>query len=304
MTQATTTERKVSRGVHERGEMATPQPAPVPPERITTTMGQYGDKLPIGILDPEGGLHKDIVLKTWKTRDDRELGKKIAVDAGMVEHVPLIVANMCTRLGPHDMQALDDATKSVILSTMYMADVFYVYALLRARTMGNKLSLEVSCQRPGCNVRFPYAGDLSTIEVVAVDDIDAIVWRYDLEDPITIRRQTVTHFSLSYPKWSTIELARGNSNEAEVKALAIQGSIIGINDDLMPVALTLNELDELTKRDFEGIQDGINKHFLGPKMGLEGSCTPQVCERFKRGGHPFKLSIDWAYKSFFAASSR
>lgn len=271
-----------------------------------TTMAEYGDKLPIGILDSDGRLHKDIVTKTWKTRDDRELGKKIAPDANLVEHVPLVVANMCSRLGPHNMDTLDDAHKSVILSTMYLADVFYVYTLLRAKTMGPRLSLNVSCPRAGCGVEFPYVGDLNTIEVaaVAVDDIDAIMWRYDLEESITIRRQTVTHFQMAYPKWSVMELARGNTNEAEVKALAIQGTIVGLNDDQTPVALTLNEIDELSKRDFEAIQEGLNQNFLGPKMGLEGKCSPEVCTRFKRGGHEFKLAIDWTYKSFFGASSR
>jgi hypothetical protein len=267
-------------------------------------MGEYGDKLPIGILDPNGQLHKDIVTKPWKTRDDRELGKKIAPDANMADHVPLVVANMCSRLGPYDMDGLDDARKSVIVSTMYMADVFYAYALLRSKTMGTRLSLEVNCPRPGCNVQFPYAGDLKSVEVIAVDDLDAILWRYDLEDPITIRRQTVTHFQMAYPKWTIMDTARGNTNEAEVKAMAIQASIVGLNDDQTPVALTLYELDELSKRDFEGIQEGVNKNFLGPKMGLEGECSPEVCTRYKRGGHPFKLPIDWGYRSFFGASSR
>jgi len=299
MTQA---QRRVSRGGDVSEAPAGEKPSG--PQRTTTCMGEYGDKLPIGILDGDGRLHKDLVTKVWKTRDDRELGKRIAPDTGLVEHVPLVVANMCSRLGPHNMDALDDANKSVILSTMYMADVFYVYTLLRSKTMGPKLKLQVRCPRAGCNVEFPYTGDLTTIDVVTVEDIDAILWRYDLEDPIAIRRQTVTHFQMAYPKWSVLEQARGNTNEAEIKALALQGAIVGLNDDQTPVSLTLNEIDELSKRDFESMQEGLNKNFLGPKMGLEGKCEPAVCTRFKRGGHEFKLPIDWAYKSFFGASSR
>lgn len=298
------TERRVGRSVSERQATPSNEPPKAPAERIKTTLGEYGDRLPIGILDADGRLHKDIITKSWKTRDERELGKKVAPDAGMVDHVPLVVANMCSRIGPHNMDAIDDATKSVIVSTMYMADVFYVYALLRVKTMGHRLQLEVACPRAQCGVSFPYTGDLRTTEVMAVDDIDTILRRYDLEDPITLRKTLVTHVQLSYPKWSVMEQARGNTNEADIKALALQGTIVGLNDLQEPVALTLAEIDELSKRDFEGMQESINKNFLGPKMGLEGSCRPEVCTRFRRGGYDFKLPIDWSYRSFFGASSR
>lgn len=299
-----TAERKVSREVAKRNETEVTQPEQSKPKRYSTTMAQLGDKLPIGILDSDGRLHKDVVTKPWKTRDERELGKKLMPDAQISDHVPVVVANMCSRIGPHNMDELDDSQKALIVSTMYMADVFYLYALLRVKTMGARLPLTVNCPRPNCGVQFPYVGDLNSVEVVAVDDLDAILWRYDLQDPIEIRRKRVTHFQMAYPKWSVMDQSRGNSNEADVKACVIQASIVGVNDEEVPVALTLNELDELSKRDFEAMQEGINQHFLGPKMGIEGQCTPAVCSRFRRGGFDFKLPIDWSYKSFFGASSR
>ena len=295
-------ERKVSREPKRNDE---PQAAPVaPPQRYATTMAELGDKLPVGILDSEGRLHKEIVTKPWRTRDERELGRKLAPDAQISDHVPLVVSSMCSRIGPHDMDGLDDAKKGLILSTMYMADVFYAYALLRMKTMGSRLPLTVACPRGGCGVRFPYVGDMTSIEVMAVDDIDAILWSYELADPLEIRRKRVTHFRMAYPKWSVMEQSRGVDNEADIKANVIQASIVGLNDEDVPVALTLNEIDELSKRDFEGIQEGVNQHFLGPKMGIEGQCTPTVCTRYKRGGFDFKIPIDWSYKSFFGASSR
>jgi hypothetical protein len=274
------------------------------PRRISTTMREWGQRMPIGILDSDGRLHKDIAIKKWKTKDDRELGRKIAPDATMTEHVPLVVANMCSRIGPHNMDELDDTRKTVVLSTMYMADVFYIYILLRMHTMGSRLSLNVDCPRIGCGVSFPYTGDLNSIDVVAVEDIDAIIWRYNLEDPIELRHKPVTHLQMAYPKWGLMEHAKNNQNETEIKALALQGAIVGLNDETVPVALSLVEIDELSKPDFEGMQEGINQNFLGPKMGLEGSCQPEVCTKFKRGGHAFNLPIDWKYRNFFGASSR
>lgn len=305
MTQ-TTAERRVSRAPATATEK-TPEPPKLVSAmatRIKTTIGEYGDKLPIGILDRDGRLHKDIVCKPWKTRDERVLGQKIAPDAGMIEHVPLVVANMCSRIGPHDMDAIPDAEKSVIMSTMYMADVFYAYTLLRTKTMGHRLQLTVQCPRNSCGVTFPYVGDLRTTEVMAVEDIDSILRRVDLKDPITIRKKTVTHFMLSAPKWSVMDQGKGSMNEADIKAYVLQGTIVGLNNEEEPVSLTLNEIDELSKPDFEDLQENINQNFFGPKMGLEGKCTPDVCTRFKQGGIDFKLPIDWTYRNFFGGSSR
>lgn len=273
------------------------------PGRILTTLGEYGDKLPIGILH-DGRLHKDIIVKRWRTKDERELGKKFPNDAGMAEHVSIVVANMCSKLGPHDMDSLSDAEKSVIVSTMYMADVFYAYVLLRLKAMGKDLKLTIRCPTPGCDVEFPYVANIETIEVTYVDDIDDILWTYKLQDPIEIRKQKVEKFSMAYPKWSVMEQGRNNNNEAEVKTITIMNSVVGLNDEQNPVSLTMSEMDEISKIDFEGLVEGINENFLGPKMGVEGECTPEICTKLKRGGHKFIFPIDWRYKSFFAHSSR
>lgn len=273
------------------------------PGRIHTTLGEYRDKLPVGILHG-GKLHKDITLKTWRTKDERELGKKFPNDAGMAEHVSIVVANMCSKLGPHDMNSMSDAQRSLVISTMYMADVFYAYTLLRLKVMGKDLKLTISCPTPGCGVEFPYVGNIETIEVTAVDDLDDILWTYELQEPIDIRKQKVEKFRMAYPKWSVMEEGRGNTNEAEVKAMTLLGSIVGINDSLEPVSLIMSELDDLSKVDFECIIEGINEHYLGPKMGIEGVCTPEICTKLKRGGHKFIFPIDWRYKNFFGSSSR
>jgi hypothetical protein len=109
---------------------------------------------------------------------------------------------------------------------------------------------------------------------------------------------------MAYPKWSVMESSRAALSDADVKAYVIQGAIVGINDEQTPVALGLAELDELSKPDFEGLQESVNQNFFGPKMGVEGKCTPEVCTRFKRGGFEFNAPIDWSYRNFFGHSSR
>jgi hypothetical protein len=271
--------------------------------RVKTTLADQGPRLPIGILDGTA-LHKEIVTKRWTTKEERELGELMRPDANMSEHVSIVVANMCSKLGPHNLDAMKPEQKAVAISTMYMGDVFYAYAWLRKKTMGNKLRLEISCPRARCGVQFPYTGLLDTIEVIAVEDIDDILWAYKLEEPIKLRKKEVTHFQMAYPKWTVMEQAKGTVNEADVKAMTIQGTIVGLNDDQEPVALTMSEIDELSKIDFEQIQEGINDHFLGPKMGIEGVCEKSVCTTFRTGGFKFVFPINWGYKDFFGASSR
>lgn len=278
----------------------TPQEAPEGPKgRFKTTMEDMGPRLPVGILSGST-LHKDIVVKRWTTKEERELGGLIPSKANLAEHVSIVVGNMCSKLGPYDLDSMKPEQKSVAISTMYMADVFYAYAWLRRRAMGNKLRVEITC--PRCEEKFPYVGLLDTIDVMAVEEIDSILWTYKLEEPIEIRRKTATHFQMAYPKWTTIEQAKGSTNEAYVKALTILGTIVGLNDDQEPVALTMQEIDEMSKLDFEQIQEGVNTHFLGPKMAIEGKCMRPACAR--NGGTSFVFPINWRYQDFFGATSR
>lgn len=279
------------------------EPEPEKSGRIKTTLEEYGDRLPIGIMH-DGSVYKDIVTKPWRTKDERELGKKIPPDAGMAEHVSTIVANMCSRLGPHEMDKLSDGRKALVVSMMYMCDVFYVYTLLRVKAMGPKLKTMITCPRPGCNVEFPYVGNLNTLEVSTVENINDIIWEYKLQDPIEIRKKLVTSFKMGYAKWNMLESNSGNTNVPEVKTYTILDSILGINDEEEYSPLIIDDLDELSRRDFQGLIEGINENFLGPNMSIEGQCSPEVCKKFHRGGHKFMLPIDWRYENFFGSSSQ
>lgn len=271
--------------------------------RYLTTLDEQKAKLPVGILDGTT-VHRDVVFKKWRTKEERELGRLMAPDMDMAEHVSLVVSNMCSRIGHHNMDEKDAAEKALIVSMMYMGDVFYTYSMLRKRVVGDALDVKVACPRAGCGVTFPYSGKLGTLEVACVDNIDDILWTHKLSVPIEIRKETVTHFDLAYPKWSVVEAGKGETSEAEIKALTLVGTIVGINGNGQAMSpLAMEELDELERDDFEAMMAGINENFLGPKMGVEGQCTPDVCKKFKRGGHDFAFSIDWRYKHFFARSS-
>ena len=58
-----------------------------------------------------------------------------------------------------------------------------------------------------------------------------------------------------------------------------------------PVALADHELDEMSKRDVEGIAAGFEAHTCGPDMTLEGNCP--------KCASPFEVVMDWGYDNFF-----
>jgi len=274
-------------------------------KRIKTTLGEYGDQLPIGIQDSDGKITKDIVTKKWRTKDERELGKKFAnCPTEMPKHVSIIVSNMCEKLGPHNMDSLSDKEKKLVVSMMYFGDVFYVYSLLRMKTMGKNLKLQINCPFPGCDAEFKYVADLSTLDVVYVNNIEDMIWQYELEDPIELRGNMVEKFQLSYPKWEVLERNSGNLNSADVKIAILINSIIGLNDSQEPIALAQHELDDLSKPDFENLVSEIDDRFIGPNMSVEGVYPEDLCQHNRSGNRKFVQPIRWEYQNFFGHSSR
>lgn len=272
-------------------------------EAFKTTLADQGAKLPLGVLK-DGRISKNFSVKKWRTRDEIELGEKVPQNASLGQHVTLVVANMCSVVGPYNFGEMSDEERELAIRGMYMADVFYIYTYLRRQTMGNKLHLDITCSKQGCGVQFPYAGNLDTIEVSAVEDIDSILWQYKLIEPVEIRREKVTHFQMAYPKWDLMFEAADVTNQAMLKAMTIRATIVGLNDSNEPVMLTTEEIFDMGKRDFEQIQEALNDNFYGPKMAVAGECTKGVCSKYKTGGHPFLYPINWRYEDFFGASSR
>lgn len=305
-------ERKVGGSGEQAGSLLAQQANQPPPEdekaeeskgRIMTTVTDLGDRLPIGILDDEGRLHKDLALKPWKTSDERELGRKKKSDSTMPEHVGLVVSEMCSQIGPHSMAKKDEGERRAVVSQMYMADVFYAYCLIRIKAMSSKLKLKIQCPTLRCGQEFPWSGDLNSLEVGIVENIDDILWDFKLTEPFEVRKKLVSHFTLASPKWFTLEAIGDVNDEADIKVRTLMGTIIGMNDEPDPIQLTIAELDNLVKIDFEDMIASINERYLGPNMAVEGECTREVCPKYG-GGKPFARMIDWRYDSFFGGSSR
>lgn len=218
------------------------------------------------------------------------------------KYVSIVLATMCTRLGSYDWSELKEsgtADREIVLSQMWMPDVFYAYCWLRYQAMGPNVPMTL--RSPFTGDEFPFTADLRSLEVEIPDSLDACLWKYRLKHPLVIRGKTVTEFTLGPQRWSTIEQMSDVSTGA-AKATVISASIRamdGILDkDGKPVDVPLvdSELDEMTKLDLETLADEINRRTVGPIMKITATCPKKK--------KTFDATIDWRYDHFFGAGSR
>jgi len=267
-----------------------------------TTLADLGSQLPVGIRTGPGTLEKAFSVRPWKTKDEREIAKRKTPDTSIAKYVSMIVATMCDRMGPHDFSQMKPVERELIVSQMYMGDVFYVYCYLRRRALGPLLKMQFDCGH--CKEKIPYTANLDTLEVRTVEREEQLGWAVDLQDPIKIRGKDISRFQLSAMRWNVLETtAQVNvGSDAVAKIAAIRGSIVGLNSESEPVIISDPEMDELSKYDLENLAHQVNIHYVGPDMAIEDVCTPEICPR--GGGRKFMVAIDWTYDSFFAISSR
>lgn len=261
------------------------------------TLKELGNEMPMGILGADKKYHKNISFRPWRMKEEKELGRIRSDNQGanIGRYVSMVVATMCDKLGPHDFSNMKLEEKVIMISQMFMGDVFAVYCTLRKHNMGNILGMIITC--PRCGNQFDFNGDLDTLEVTTAEHPNDMTWDYDLKHPIQIRNKEITGFHMGLPLWSVIESAADQgTGSAAAKDEAIRGAIRGVKGDDKIKLLTSDELDELSKFDMESLVRKIDDNVLGPVMMIEAGCEKCRAEIVK--------SIDWRHDSFFGDSSR
>lgn len=271
------------------------------------SLAEQGLKLPIGLRKGDE-FYRDFSVRPWRMVEEKALAKakKDAPGLNLATYVATVVGYMCPTLGHHihdpkDASDKELAERRVYMSQMYMCDVWYAYAFIRRDALGDELRLKITC--PRCRKPMPWLGSLATLGVRVPDNLEAAMWTYQLHNPITVRGKNVEQLRLGPQTWSVAEAIHANPDEALAKEAAIRASVYHLNDDAERVAIAPGDLDELTKRDIEGLSSEIDKHFVGPNMSIElGADTP--CSNPKCGfNDPRLVPIDWSFDSFFGVSS-
>jgi len=278
--------------VEEKQQAATPESEAKEPQ----TVQQRGAVLPLGITDATGNLHRDLAVRRWRMKEERELGelRDKHKDANLATYVAMVLATMCTRLGPHDFSKMKFEERCLILSQMFMGDVFYAYVWLRINCLGNVFPIEF---QPGwSNKPLKIKADLWSVVVKSAETFDEACWRYELNDPIEIRGTEVKAFKMAPQRWASMEqhdAVGAGANQGLAKLIIIKSSIHECEGIDGQIILTDDELDEMSKLDLERLTTLCDEKVLGPQMAVEG----------EHKGRPFRAPIDWGYDNFFGISS-
>jgi len=268
-----------------------------------TTMSDLGANLPLGVLDPTGALAKQFSVRPWRMKEEKELGKlrnEIKGTVSVAQQTGLVVAHMLNSVGNHDFTKLQHPEKQLVVSQMFMGDVWYVYAYVRKQCIGEEVPMKLTC--PRCGIEFDYQANLQTLQVNHASDLDASKWEYELKDPFEIRSKEVKKFILGPQRWEIAEQSYATKDDSVAKELAMIGSIKGINDDTNTLELISGELDDMSKRDVESLINKIDIHYMGPNMAIEMT-KKDKCPKCGYS-NDYVISLDWSYNNFFGISSR
>lgn len=262
------------------------------------TVGEIGPNLLLGFPGADGKSGKSIVCRPWRMAEERILGhrRKDNEDRNMGKYVSIVLAGMCQRLGPASwpsMEGNDILERELVVSQMWVPDVFYAYVWLRIQAMGEELHMKLKC--PTCAMDFDWTGDLRTLEVGVPETIEHARFQYTLRDGVDLRGKKITKFVLGPQRWFHIE-NMGDTTQGAAKGTVITASIHFVPElsETDEIVLEETELDGLTKYDLERLCRVIDEESSGPVLKVEPSCPRK---------HSFVVPIDWRYDNFFGSSS-
>ncbi|TET51089.1 MAG: hypothetical protein E3J64_07425 [Anaerolineales bacterium] len=265
-------------------------------EPVSKPLSEHGSGLPIGVLDQNGQCRRDVALRPWKFKQEKALGALLGDEFNLVQYVEAAIGEMCTQLGPHSFETMKPEERAVILSQMWMADVFFVYLLIRVKSLGNLLSLKLKC--PHCGAPFDHTADLDTVEIRSVERVENAQWRYDVQRPFKIRGKAAEKLLIGPARWSSLAQMSGDArNFGDLKEAILLGSICEVAGH-GEMALVPDELDDMEKVDIETLTLEVDKHSVGPDMSVEGTCKSKSCRK------DYTIAIEWSNRDFFAPSSR
>ena len=270
------------------------------------TAEDLGFTLPIGVIRG-GERSRDFSLKEhgWETEKAVGEWKKINHGKPSTAVITKLIALLLDSLGgePFEHKPGDtadvEAKRMGEVSSLYSADVFYIYSKLRMEELGNDYVTPFVCENPKCNfVAEEMIHDLGSMEVTCVEDISNLEVEVDLIKGIRYRDGSIRKkLTISPMLWMGMDSSSiiGNEDELLVKLYFITKGVTGVEGVDKSIVLLPDELKSLRKIDIERLDREINNISLGPSFVSRGNCpsckAPQI------------FRLDWSYDHFFGVSS-
>lgn len=278
---------------------AAPEQPPVPlagaeAKISSTTIGDYGHRLPVGILQG-GALHRGFAFKPFRMKEERELeakrkaNKRISVG----DFVTAVMAHMLTKLGPHsDFQSLTEDQRQLVVSQMYLGDVVYMWLCLRIEALGEAIQFPLKCG--SCGFEQKLKADLNLTDVKVYEDLTSLTKNVKLRHGMVLPDGDETKdVVIQPPRWSGMCGASPGANASDVKMALLIASIHTVGDGKF--SATTDAIEALSKWDVELMSKAVDTDSPGPDMTLEAVCS--------RCSNEWKIPLEWNWDFFFTAAS-
>ena len=288
---------------------ATSGARPPPPEKpavlTTTTLGERGPNLPIGVL--VGGQRVTAIhVREWTLGVEKKIGKHRS-EAGamaMTELLPIVLAEALHAIGPHNFDGMESIVeRRMIASGLKFADALYAYVWLRYEALEHEpVAFDIKC--PNCSTSFVFDADLASMDVRCVPiDTEDLRRRFPLRKPIKLHGKEVSELWIEPQTFGGLDAAFGEEargDSAARDAAMIASSIVGADafaDLQTPFLVDPDQLDDMSKFDLEGLIRDIEDNTPGPVMALETKCAKPKC------GIDLARLLQPDFDSFFARAS-
>lgn len=257
----------------------------------TVIAGEWGDKLPIGIVKGDE-LVRDFDFKLWTMVQEKAIGKKRQDEMTQSQFVSVVMAEMATTLASESLVNKPDPHKLLAFNRMYMNDVMYMYIRLRVKALGSKLPMDVMCGN--CRGTFQFDADLDTLEVVVKESVEELTRPVELEDGIMFQGKLRKSLIIRPSLWEAMENLTLNQaqNPGDMAGHLFASAIMtikGVNQN--PLAFADDSFDSMSKRDINFLMQQIDENNAGPKMIVEGQCI--------RCRSKFRNVLRWEFDNFF-----
>ncbi|MCK5019300.1 MAG: hypothetical protein KAS32_19730 [Candidatus Peribacteraceae bacterium] len=270
------------------------------------TAKDLGFTLPIGVIRG-GGRDRSFSLKEHGYDTEKALGewKKLNHGKPTTAVVTKLIALLLDSLGGEPFEHLPgdpldvEAKKLGDVSSLYSADVFYIYSRARIEELGNEYITPFVCEKETCNFTAEeMIHDLDSMEVTCVEDISELEKEVPLVKGIRFRDGSIRKKLIVSPMlWHGMDSSGiiGKEDELLVKLYFISKCVTGVEGNDGAIVLLPDELKSLRKIDIEILDREINSISLGPSFVSRGNCPECNDHQIFR--------LDWSYNHFFGVSS-
>lgn len=267
-----------------------------------STLGDYGELLPIGVHGPrQPELQKGFGFREMDYQTEKEIDEARKRKDGPGNHPAKIVSEVLATMlsewgGDSTFGKKSRKHKLGMIGAAYSEDILYAWVCLRIQAMGEDLSIDWTC--PACQVEMPWPTDLSYMPVTVVDTVPEPV-EILLKKPVQFGDKTLVAVNLLPPLWraaTEVKMSRRGSL-GDVKSEMLRTAISSFktkDGEEHPPAPRI--FDRLYKRDRERMMKALGgDRFPRCDMTFDIEC--------KSCGHEHSTTLDWTWDFFFGSAS-